>query len=141
MKLKADQRDFMNAFCKHYHAYNNWNDTGSIISKRVILSYCVECGIKYLIMKKERLISLDTARDDIKQDLGSHDIQLLLKKYLQQPSFSFPVFCTIHGEPVNPSSYHQAYRYALCPVDSDEEKCVKYCEELEKVSHWIDERK
>lgn len=52
-RLTADQRDYKEAFKKHYHAFINWGDTGSLISKNMILTYCVECGIKYLVMKKE----------------------------------------------------------------------------------------
>ena len=138
--LKAYAQDYKNAFYKHYHAYINWNNTGSIISKRIILSYCVECGLKYLLMKQERLFSIESARDDLKNVLTSHDIQSILTKHLRQPSFVFPVFNTIHGQPVNSSKYHQAYRYALCPLDSDEIKCVMFYKELEKVSTWLNER-
>lgn len=32
MSLRADQRDYKNAFKKHYHAYSNWQGTGSNLS-------------------------------------------------------------------------------------------------------------
>ena len=51
MRLQADQRDYKNAFKKHYHAFSNWQATGSNPSKRLILVYCVECGLKYEVMK------------------------------------------------------------------------------------------
>ena len=37
MSLRADQRDYKNAFKKHYHAYSNWQGTGSNLSRRLIL--------------------------------------------------------------------------------------------------------
>ena len=52
MSLRADQRDYKNAFKKHYHAYSNWQGTGSNLSRRLILAYCVECGLKYEVMKQ-----------------------------------------------------------------------------------------
>ena len=45
MRLQADQRYYKNAFKKHFHAYSNWQATGSDPSKRLILVYCVECGL------------------------------------------------------------------------------------------------
>ena len=58
MRLQADQRYYKNAFKKHFHAYSNWQATGSDPSKRLILVYCVECGLKYEVMKKERLVKI-----------------------------------------------------------------------------------
>ncbi len=52
MSLRADQRDYKNAFKKHYHAYSNWQGTGSNLSRRLILAYCVECGLKYNLRLK-----------------------------------------------------------------------------------------
>lgn len=58
MRLQADQSYYKNAFKKHFHAYSNWQATGSDPSKRLILVYCVECGLKYEVMKKERLVKI-----------------------------------------------------------------------------------
>ena len=57
MSLRADQRDYKNAFKKHYHAYSNWQGTGSNLSRRLILAYCVECGLKYEVMGRVKIFS------------------------------------------------------------------------------------
>lgn len=71
MSLRADQRDYKNAFKKHYHAYSNWQGTGSNLSRRLILAYCVECGLKYEVMKQECLIQTTMHRVKLKQHLAS----------------------------------------------------------------------
>ena len=79
MSLRADQRDYKNAFKKHYHAYSNWQGTGSNLSRRLILAYCVECGLKYEVMKQECLIQTTDAQGEVKTALGQHDLRKLLK--------------------------------------------------------------
>lgn len=89
MSLRADQRDYKNAFKKHYHAYSNWQGTGSNLSRRLILAYCVECGLKYEVMKQECLIQTTDAQGEVKTALGQHDLRKLLKCLKKAGMYSF----------------------------------------------------
>ncbi len=81
MALRADQRDYKDAFQKHLHAYTNWEANGSSASKRLILAYCVECGLKYVIMKQEKIFRTSEAQKDVSEALKSHDY----RKYAPAP--------------------------------------------------------
>lgn len=139
-RLSADQRDYKEAFKKHYHAFTNWGDTGSLISKNMILTYCVECGIKYLVMRQEGIRSIDQARKDLYDDLSSHDFEKLLTKYLFITEYHFPVFTTIHRQVVRPSNFHQVCRYALCLSELNDPKHMEFLTVMEKISGWLNER-
>ena len=136
MTLRADKRDYKQGFKKHYHAYKYWGDAGSIISKQMILVYCVECGLKYLLMEQERISVVAEARQDIQKKLKCHDFQMLLKS-IHRTEYCFPTIRTKHDEPIQPDNYHQACRYAIC---QDDDNHAKYCAVLQEVSEWINER-
>lgn len=96
MSLRADQRDYKNAFKKHYHAYSNWQGTGSNLSRRLILAYCVECGLKYEVMKQECLIQTTDAQGEVKTALGQHDLRKLLKCLKKAGMYTFlQYFCEL----------------------------------------------
>lgn len=140
MALQADQRDYKNAFTKHLHAYSHWQSTGSENSKRLVLSYCVECGLKFAIMKQEHLFQTDDAQEDIRKDLHSHDLRRLLKRLNQAGAFTFPTIKTNHGENVNSETYHQFCRYCIRPEDKYIVAVQQFDSTLEEIAKWIEER-
>lgn len=116
MSLIADQRDYKNAFNKHYHAIKNWNGTGSDISRRLILVYAVECGLKYIVMNRGGWKCIeDIADEDMRKILRSHDFRELLKAIHWAGSYSFSCFKTKHKDTVEPKSFHQICRYSISP--------------------------
>ena len=139
MRLQADQRDYKNAFKKHFHAYSNWQTTGSHPSKRLILVYCVECGLKYEVMKKERLIKITDAQDDIRDDLGSHDLRRLLKRLNKAGVYTFPPIETKYRYSVHPEEYHQFCRYCIPPDDRYITAVNQFDKTLEEIAKWIEE--
>lgn len=139
MPLRADQRDYKQAFTKHLHAYNNWGSTGSESSKRLILAYCVECGLKCAIMKQERLNMVSEAQKPISDALGSHDFRKMLKILNQIGSYSFPIIKTSHHENVEPKNYHEFCRYCIKPEDRSVSDIQRYDEILKEIAEWIKE--
>lgn len=139
MGLQANQGDYKSAFRKHFHAYSNWRATGSDLSKRLILVYCVECGLKYKVMKKERLIKIDDAQDDIRNELTSHDLRRLLKRLNKAGMYTFPSIETKYGYSVHPEEYHQFCRYGI-PADNRYIGAVnQFDDTLEEIAKWIEE--
>lgn len=55
----------------------------------MILCYCVECGLKCLVMKNNKLYKVETANEEIKNVLGTHDIRVLLNEVKQAGRYSF----------------------------------------------------
>lgn len=140
MALQADQRDYKIAFQKHLHAYTNWKDTGSIPSKRLILAYCVECGLKYVIMKQENIFRTSDAQDDIAKELSSHNYRKLLKRLNQIGIYAFPAIKTNHNDDVHPETYHEFCRYCIKPGDKYVEAVQQYDKTFEEIVEWIKER-
>ena len=81
-KLRADRKNYKKAFTTHADAYDKWN-IGSPYSQRLLLCYCVECGLKCLIMQDNNIHKISQADDETVKILGSHDFKVLLKKVNQ----------------------------------------------------------
>mgnify|MGYP000817140709 FL=1 len=112
-KLRADKKNYKKAFTIHANAYDNWN-LGSDNSRRLILCYCVECGLKCLIMDNDNICTISQANEKTEEVLCTHDFRKLLKEVGQSGQFQFKQFVTEYGNTVCPSEYHQLCRYNIC---------------------------
>lgn len=128
----------MQAFKKHAHSYDNWN-SGSDYSQRLILCYCVECGLKCLIMKNEKIFTIAQANEEIVNVLGTHDFQKLLKQVNQVGTYKFSNFSTEYDQMVSPSDYHQVCRYCVNPKDGKIEYLTKFDNTLNDIKEWLKE--
>ena len=135
-KLRADRRNYKNAFKTHANAYDQWN-IGSDNSRRLILCYCVECGLKCLIMENDSIYKLSQANEETKAVLGSHDFRMLLKKVNQSGNYIFKQFVTEYGETVIPSEYHQLCRYKIAPKEIDD--LNEFDDTLVQIKEWLKE--
>jgi len=138
--IKADQRDFRASFQKHYHTYvNSIEDSNktSEISRILMLVYCVESGLKCMLMKKARVFSVDKAGGELEGLLRTHDFELLLTR-LPKAGYRFPPFTTKHGDTVMPKKYHQICRYAIPSEATDIIK--QYNNQLKAIAEWLSEK-
>lgn len=140
MAICADQRDFRDAFKKHYSTYKQYTGAGSSISRRLLLIYCVECGLKYMLMKKEKIFRIADAQDSIQKFLYSHDIHRLLKVLHEAGPYSFPPIRTVHKDVVRVDTYHQLCRYAVRVSEADQGLIQRYDEQLREIADWLGER-
>lgn len=81
-KLRANQKNYKKAFQRHADTYEKYINV-SKSSRSLILCYCVECGLKCLVMKNNKLYKVETANEEIKNVLGTHDIRVLLNEVKQ----------------------------------------------------------
>lgn len=52
MPIEADRNDYRRGYRKHYQAYKFLSKNNDCsISRRLLLVYCVECGLKYRLLK------------------------------------------------------------------------------------------
>ena len=110
-------------------------------SRRLLLFYSVECGLKYLLMDRWGILSVSEIESDKEKEglLGTHNLREILKALGQQGMVSFSSFKTCHGDFVNIAEYHQFYRYGIRPDDKALEKEEKFEDELKQVADWINE--
>lgn len=142
--ILADKRDYKHGYQKHYSAYIKlYNNNTSVISRHLLLVYCVECGLKYLLLDKWHENNpkkiFDNKEDKRIEIIGSHNLEKILKELGQLGSFKFPQLKSKHQDNITSDNYHQLCRYGIKIRDGDREKTEKYEEVLRKIAIWIEE--
>ena len=142
--LIADKKDYRRGYKKHYQLYKKLKDDNSDInSRRLLLVYSVECGLKYMLLNKwneENPKSILDSNDDRKKDiLKSHNLEKILKELGQQGIFKFPQLETVHKNRVTSEAYHQIYRYCIRTKERQQDKEKKLEESLNNIACWIEE--
>lgn len=141
MALSADQHDYSRAFDKHYKAYCEWKNDGHLDTQILILFYCVECGLKFLLMRKYKIYRVKDANDFIGKILTSHDLYIILKE-LRMMQFNFPNIKTKHNDDVSLKEYHQMRRYCIeAKSNKENEICKLYDENLRNIVQWVHEER
>ena len=134
MALQADRQDYRNAYNKHWNA---WNNTGSVNSRRLLLTYSVECGLKCALMEKEKVYRVSDAQKEVQEVLGTHDFRKLLKKLRIIGTFTFPTIQTNHNDVVQPGQYHELCRYSIQPKNNDDTDIKEFEETLKNIGEWL----
>ncbi len=149
--ILADKRDYNTGYRKHYAAYERMRENNTDTkSRRLLLIYCVECGLKYKLLSKWGMDNpkelLEKAKEELDDDdkrkrdvLTSHDLEILLKELGQQGIFQFPRFKTVHKQTVSPQTYHQLYRYGIKTNESEASEEQNLENSLKDVLEWIRE--
>lgn len=142
--LVADKRDYRRGYKKHYQLYKRLREGNSNVnSRRLLLIYSVECGLKYMLLDKwneENPKNILDSNDSRKKDiLTSHNLEKILKELGQQGNFRFPQLATVHKNVVVAETYHQLYRYCIRTQEKQQDKEEKMEETLNNVACWIEE--
>lgn len=143
--ILADKRDYKCGYNKHYAAYKQlYIDNATIRSRRLLLIYSVECGLKYLLLDKwneDSPVSIIRDNNDTRHYIiRTHNLEKILKELGQAGTFSFPQLKTNHGDTVVSDNFHELCRYGINIQEVDRSKEEKYEEELKKLAEWINER-
>ncbi|MDE7321575.1 MAG: hypothetical protein K2N73_02395 [Lachnospiraceae bacterium] len=142
--LVADKKDYRRGYKKHYQLYKRLREENSNVnSRRLLLVYSVECGLKYMLLDKwneqnpKNILDSDDSRK--KDILTSHNLDKILKELGQQGNFRFPQLATVHKNVVVAETYHQLYRYCIRTQEKQQDKEEKMEETLNNVACWIEE--
>lgn len=140
--ILADKRDYVNGYKKHYSAYRVLlENKGAEKSRKLLLSYSVECGLKYLLLDKWHENNpkdiLENKEDRRNKIIMSHNLDKILKELGQAGTFRFPQLATKHHEIVSSEDYHQMCRYGIDVEGNDMKKEEKYEMELKRIAEWI----
>ena len=143
MSVNASKQDFLKGFRKHRNAYNAAKSASiNDCSRRLLLVYSVECGLKYLYLKS---LNANSVADLPAQSIISHNLEYFLKE-LRAGSYIFPPIKTEHGDTVTIREYHQLCRYSIPwskknPKDNTEyEHIEQYDRNLEAIMEWIEKQ-
>lgn len=139
MAIRADQCDYKRGFQKHYHTYLNWVPQSSEVSRQLVLVYCVECGLKFLIMKNNNIYRVSDAQENLATMLYSHDFELLLREG-RIGGYKFPQIETVYGDIVMPKTYHQLCRYSVSTKQDNVQHQRAYESQLKQIADLLSER-
>lgn len=142
--IMADKRDYKQGYRKHYITYKRLQcENSDANSRRLLLVYSVECGLKYLLLHKwhedspkKILLGNDEKKKAV---LKTHNLERILKELGQQGVFKFPQLLTIHKESITIENYHQLYRYCIRIKENNKIDESIYEDELRKIAIWIEE--
>lgn len=142
MPIEADRNDYRRGYRKHYQAYKFLSKNNDCsISGRLLLVYCVECGLKYRLLEQLRQHSSKAIQDDKNNKITTHDLEKLLKWLGQAGTFKFPKsITTAHGDAINDKNFHEMCRYGIQCDCRSENDVSRFVEELEKIAKWLEEK-
>ena len=141
MALLADRRDYKRGYYRNITAYRELTEK-NLYSRRMLLFYSIECGLKSLLLDKWGIVDMRQIEKDSDREklLHSHNLRGILKELGYQGLLKLPTLKTIHNDPVDATSYHQAWRYGVPIVagDVEKEKCLE--QDLIEIANWLFER-
>ena len=137
-KLRADKKNYKKAFNIHANSYDNWV-SGSSCSRRLLLCYCIECGLKCLIMQENNIYRVNQANKELADVLNSHDLKALLGKVGQAGNYKFKQFPTEYGDFVPISKYHELCRYSISPRKDSYMSLQEFDSTLVQIKEWLRE--
>lgn len=140
--IAVSRRELKSAFGTHYSIYQTIDTSkGKSNSRRLILFYAIECGLKALLLDEVKghntSVFFNHAR--YKEKLNGkkgHNIQYILQELRYGPVQLPSIECK-RGEKAKPEEYNQVWRYG---INAQEEEQAKIEHELQKVATWIRER-
>ena len=121
---------------KAYYSYRNHYGQCSSHPLCLLLVYCVECGLKALLMRHHRVDRYSALPAD--SQVG-HDLMAALIRLRAPANLTIRRASTVHSrapqQPITPNQLHQAYRYGI-PIDPHSDINA----DLQTVVAWIEER-
>ena len=142
--LIADKRDYRRGYEKHYQSYKRLkSENADMNSRRLLLVYSVECGLKYMLLDKWREENprkiFESEDESKKRILKSHNLEKILKELGQMGNFKFPQLKTLHQDYAGSDAYHQLYRYCIKLPLEEQAKEKQLEETLNNIACWIEE--
>ena len=140
-KINTTRREFQKSYFNHYKLYKNSEDSPK--TRRLILFYSVECGLKSLIMKETGNNTYYDLENYCKcndgKRLSGHDLKELIKEVNPRNAF---ILKDIHlknsGGSVPPSRYNELWRYGAEVEDTNQEEEAE--KTLVKIAEWLKTR-
>lgn len=135
-RINVKRREFQDGYRRHYKMYKE--TTGNSKSRRLLLFYSVECGLKSLLMKD---LGNNTYEEFVqccgreKKDLTGHNISAMLKKLNPHSSYCLRNIHLKRGGCVPPEKFNELWRYGAETEDGDEEEKVE--KTLARIAEWI----
>ena len=140
-RLNVTRKEFQDSYRRHYKLYKNTH--GNSKTRRLVLFYSVECGLKSLIMKTsgnntyEQLVNYCEINQ--KKELKGHNIKEMLKEVNPRNEYILKnIRLKYGGASVSPKKFNELWRYGVETENAEEEERVEST--LVKIAEWINTR-
>ena len=144
-QIPATINQLKKAFRFHYKVYKKIRNELNYepMTKRLILFYSVESGLKHYLLKK---IKKNTT-DDFNGHLlygniykHGHDLRMLIKyaKIGNAANYQLKPFISSQIGRIEPEQFHQIWRYGIETNNFEQED--KSEKVLQNIAHWLEER-
>lgn len=139
-KINVKRREYQESFKKHYKVYRSTEFLKENNTRRLILFYSVECGLKCLILKKTGKNTYEElceyARISNKREICGHNIKAMLKELdLTFTLKSIKLNKNVGAKQIAPKEYNQLWRYGIQTKNERDEQQVE--EVLNKIAEMI----
>ncbi|MCI9230211.1 MAG: hypothetical protein HFH96_03735 [Lachnospiraceae bacterium] len=135
-RINITRREFQDSYRRHYKMYRE--TTGNDKSRRLLLFYSVECGLKSLLMKELGNNTYDEFVEccgSENKKLTGHNISAMLKRLNPHNSYCLRNIHLKRGGFAPPEKFNELWRYGAALEDvNEEEKAEKT---LAKIAEWI----
>ena len=135
-RINVTRREFQDSYRRHYKLYKETEE--SVKTRRLILFYSVECGLKNLLMKdlgKNTYEEFSECCGSEKSELRGHNISAMLKELNPQSDYCLKSIFLKRGGAVPPKQYNELWRYGAASADENDEKRAE--KTLVKIAEWI----
>jgi hypothetical protein len=140
-QLNATKKNLKHAFQEHFNLYKSLDTTKHQISRRLILFYAVEVGLKYYLLNKffkKNTDDLEKYIDATHRYYNGHDIKSLLKYANCNGEFISRLghFETEKKQQVEPYQFHQIWRYGIKARKENDEDNAENA--LKDIAQWLE---
>ena len=141
-QINVTRKEFQVSCKNHYFLYKNDKSGISPRTKRLLLFYSVECGLKCLIMKnigKNTYEELRKYSEDNQKRIHGHDLKAMTQEVGIEHKYPLKrIRLAKGGGVVTPDRYNELWRYGAATESDDEE--IKAEAVLRGIADWIEMR-
>ncbi len=138
-RINVTRREFQDSYRRHFKMYKE--TAGNDKTRRLILFYSVECGLKSLLMKdlgKDTYEEFSECCEGEKKELRGHNISAMIKALNPSDDFNLKKIYLKRGGSVLPKQFNELWRYGADVNDEREEERAENT--LLKIAEWIHTR-
>mgnify|MGYP003204080650 CR=1 FL=1 len=140
-KINVTRNEFRKSFQNHYTMYLNTKNGMPVRTRRLILFYAVECGLKSLILKKigkNTYYEMEAYYDSNGKKIRGHDLKEMTKEVGIEAAYPLKDIQLKGDGTVLPQRYNELWRYgAAVQNEAEEEREEKT---LLQIAKWIYQR-
>lgn len=136
--INITRKEYSDSCRKHYLLYKKTKDTESLNSRRLLLFYSAECGLKSLILKqigKNTYLELQQYCDENGKRSYGHDIKRLTQDADMEQKYTLKTIRLYNGKEIQSRQFNELWRYSA--KVADEKECEEAEETLRKIVEWL----